>query len=348
MSILTFILTALLLQAPDVITFESLSHDFGPQPNNVERLTHEFVFTNTSSSPVTISYAVATCTCTSLTWTKGPVQPGAKGVVKAVYARELFVKSFEKFISVFVEGQSKPYVLRIAGTLYDTSDILSSEFPVVRGALGLKDSPLPAGKRLAGTYINVSFWAANLSPEPIAVEFTNLSDSLEISPAVQSIKPVGRARFFFSLPVSPDTWGPQFFYATPVVDGIAQEPVSFSVIAIDDFSSLSAEERAAAPYPVLRSSTCSFGTVRSGQPAKASFEISNDSDQPLIIRAVYSETDGISFDAPSAVGPRKSATLVARIAPSALSKGSNVLRVQVQTNSPYMQILDIDIVGKVE
>ena len=338
-----------MLAAPDAVSFDSISHDFGSQPKSVQSLEHVFRFKNNSNRAVRISYAVATCSCTSLSWTSDSVAPGAEGFVKATYYRETNVNSFEKFISVFFDGTSKPTVLRIAGTFYETSEALASEFPVVRGPVGFMFSPINHGQVSPGSLASDSFWVANLSSEPARVSFTALSDSLDIYPGDIVIPATSRQRFNYAIKVDSSAWGLRRFDATPVVNGTLYEPVTFTVITVEDYSFLPVSERNSAPRPIIVDRDCSFGTVRSGRPATAVFQIRNSSSEaPLQIRAAFCEDSGIEIAAPSEISPGQTADFRVSVAPSALVRGTNSFKVSVLSNSPMRQIVEVYVSGKVE
>jgi hypothetical protein len=62
----------------------STEFDFGKIKVGIP-VTHEFTFTNSSKTPLVISAAQASCGCTVASYTKEPIEPGAKGFVKATY-----------------------------------------------------------------------------------------------------------------------------------------------------------------------------------------------------------------------------------------------------------------------
>ena len=262
MSFLISLIATLLLGSSDVIVFKEVTHDFGSQPKSVSVLSHEFTFTNVSSRPVSISYAVSTCSCTKLKWTKTKVEPGETGFVKADYYRELTRNSFEKFISVFVDGVSKPYVLRIAGSFYDTQSSLEASYPVKRGNLGLVNEVIDFGTVYPGYVQRGRFWLANFSEDYLGINFEKLSDSLSISLNRYKISPTSETDASYSISIDSTVWGERFYYATPIVDGKAQAPITFKATVLDNFNDLSSEEIKAGPYPVLEDGPCSFGTVK--------------------------------------------------------------------------------------
>ncbi|MDR1667661.1 MAG: DUF1573 domain-containing protein [Bacteroidales bacterium] len=101
--------------APE-IQFEELVHDF----ETIEfkgKAEVDFVFTNVGKEPLTITQCSASCGCTAPTWTKEPVKPGEKGVVKVVYKNTNYASSFNKTVTVISNAKTNKVVLTIKGTV---------------------------------------------------------------------------------------------------------------------------------------------------------------------------------------------------------------------------------------
>ena len=159
------------------------------------------------------------------------------------------VDSFEKFISVFLEGQTKPYVLRIAGSFTEAPESLLADFPARSGSLGFYSLPVVVGEVYSGTLTEDSFWVANFSNKAAAVSFKDTPSGMKITPEVQTIRPMERARFNYAIEVDKKCWGRKLYKAVPVVNGAKSAPVYFSLTATEDFTSLSREERESGPLP---------------------------------------------------------------------------------------------------
>jgi archaellum component FlaG (FlaF/FlaG flagellin family) len=90
-------------------------HDFGKITQNVPA-TYTFEFTNTGTEPVTITNAKPSCSCTVPEYSKEPVLPGKKGLVKTTYnAHNPGV--FNKTITVTTDGGDN-VILRISGEVF--------------------------------------------------------------------------------------------------------------------------------------------------------------------------------------------------------------------------------------
>lgn len=97
------------------VSWDKTVHDFGKfeEANGVVVATFEFV--NTGNEPLFITNVRASCGCTSPEWSKEPVQPGAKGYVKAAYNPAKRPGKFNKSITVTTNEFQPTSVLRIMG-----------------------------------------------------------------------------------------------------------------------------------------------------------------------------------------------------------------------------------------
>ena len=94
--------------------FESEVHDFGTVPEG-PAAEYEFTFTNTGKEPINLQTVNASCGCTTPTWSKEPVLPGKKGIVKASYGTDKRPGGFTKSITVVSNAGTK--VLTIKGNV---------------------------------------------------------------------------------------------------------------------------------------------------------------------------------------------------------------------------------------
>lgn len=79
-------------------------------------VTFEFVFTNTGKEPVLITDVKAGCGCTTPDYSKSPVKPGEKGIVKAIY-NAAAVGPFTKNVTVTTSADPNPIILTLSGTV---------------------------------------------------------------------------------------------------------------------------------------------------------------------------------------------------------------------------------------
>lgn len=89
-------------------------HDFGTIPEGPAAEV-EFVFTNTGKEPINLTNVKASCGCTTPSWSKDPILPGKKGIIKASYATDHRPGGFTKSITVMSDAGTK--VLTIKGNV---------------------------------------------------------------------------------------------------------------------------------------------------------------------------------------------------------------------------------------
>lgn len=102
------------------IKFNKVEHDFGNIPQGTP-VTTEFEVTNTGKAPLIISNVNVTCGCTTPFFTKDPIMPGKKGLIKATF-NAAAAGTFTKGITVVTNVPEKSGVpLTIKGTVIATA-----------------------------------------------------------------------------------------------------------------------------------------------------------------------------------------------------------------------------------
>lgn len=96
--------------------FREDSYDFGTFNEGIQA-EHEFVFTNTGTTPIVITNVRASCGCTTPNWTKDPVPPGGTGVIKASYNSKGRPGVFNKSITITSNAVESNKVLFIKGVV---------------------------------------------------------------------------------------------------------------------------------------------------------------------------------------------------------------------------------------
>ena len=102
-------------QSGPAVSWDKTVHDFGKFDESGGKVVATFEFVNTGNETVYITNVKASCGCTSPEWSKEPVQPGAKGYVKAAYNPSKRPGKFNKSITVTTNEFQPTSVLRIMG-----------------------------------------------------------------------------------------------------------------------------------------------------------------------------------------------------------------------------------------
>lgn len=102
-------------QSEPAISWAKTVHDFGTFNEADGVQTAIFEFTNTGDKPLFLTNVKASCGCTATDYTKEPVQPGAKGYVKASYNPKNRPGKFTKQITVTTNEFQPTSIVRITG-----------------------------------------------------------------------------------------------------------------------------------------------------------------------------------------------------------------------------------------
>ncbi len=87
-----------------IMKYTEETHDFGNIPEGPEAQV-DFVFTNVGKEPLIIQQCSASCGCTTPDWTKEPILPGQRGVIKVKYNTKDRVGTFNK--SIYIRSNAK-------------------------------------------------------------------------------------------------------------------------------------------------------------------------------------------------------------------------------------------------
>ena len=104
--------------------FYETTHDFGDIPRKGGNLVREFEFVNDGTEPLVLLRVLTSCTCTKASFSKRPVAPGERGVVKVIYEpHKKEPGAFSKVIQIFstsIEGRN---VLTVRGNSIDVKKL---------------------------------------------------------------------------------------------------------------------------------------------------------------------------------------------------------------------------------
>jgi hypothetical protein len=99
----------------DSIVFQTIVHDYGTIVQGSDG-SFEFNFTNKGKAPIILNDVKASCGCTTPEWTRTPVAPGEKGIIKVTYNTNN-VGAFSKSITVSSNAKNSPVILTIKGNI---------------------------------------------------------------------------------------------------------------------------------------------------------------------------------------------------------------------------------------
>ena len=350
---LLFVFVMLGLQgfAQPKIQFETPTHDFGTIQEESGPVTHSFMFTNTGNEPVVLSNVQASCGCTTPEWSREPIEPGEKGVVKAEYNPRNRPGVFAKSVTVTANDAEGTHVLHIKGVVAPKPKTPQDDFPAQIGALRTRYRSLNMGKLTTKEPVTKSFAAYNDSnnilrfkeqidaPPHITVAFdpTELlpqqKGNINITYDPQAKSDLGFVNDRISL------------YTNETEDSVKE----YSIMATIEeyFAPMTQEELSKAPRVAFDRTSHDFGTIPQGKVVTTEFTFTNTGQSTLNIRKTKANC-GCTVSQPekTTLAPGESSTLLVTFN-SEGRRGRQLKSIAVFTNDPTKPTRQLNITAYV-
>ena len=333
------------------VTFTEESFDFTNIAEEKGPVTHEFTFTNTGGAPLIIQNVKASCGCTTPDWTKDPVLPGKKGVVKATYNPQNRPGEFNKSITVTSNAENNTVVLTIKGKVTPKPRTLEDDYPMQMGGLRLKSNHIAFIKVFTTEIKTDSLQIINTSTEPIKMTFEKIPDHIQIKAVPETLKPNQKGTIVATYDGNKQKdWGFIMDRVDLILNGKfdANNRISISATIDEDFSKLTPEQKANAPKANFETKDFNFNTIKEGDKADFDFKLTNDGKSDLLIRKVKASCGcTAAVPAETTIKPGKSTTIKTSFN-SAGKPGKQNKTVTIITNDPDNSTITLRISGEVE
>jgi len=336
------------VEVDGIVRFDKTIHDFGDVLLSEGPKGCSFTVTNIYSKPIAILNVVSSCGCTDVEWTREPLQPGKSGTIKATFSNDQGPHPFDKSLTVYISSVKKPVILHLRGVAHDKKLSLGELYPVRAGDLGLKETDIKLGNMEQGSQRSDAVSVANMGSSPLGVSFKDVSDGLKVSVAPNPIPAGETARLTYTITADRSHWGKNYYYATPVANGVAGPPIGIWSFTKEDFSSLTDEQMEAAGQPYFAESTYNFGVVKAGAKVDPVFTFKNEGKGELVIYKVDSDSPSLRGETPPIVYPGKKGSVKMHLDTASLPKGEVLIIVTLTTNSPLRPIVNLFVAGAVE
>jgi hypothetical protein len=272
------------------MSFETEVHDFGKIKEAEGPVTFNFEFTNTGSQPLLIKQVHASCGCTSPNWSREPVLPGKKGFIGATYNPRNRPGPFSKTISVTSNASTPMKVLTIKGNVEPKPQTLEDIYRYNMGnKIRLKTNHMSFARVIKNKEGSQQVDIVNVSEQPVTISFQRVPDHLQLVANPQTIQPgekgVIAGRYDSRLK---NDWGFLIDRVDVLLDGQynASNRLTISATIEEDFSSMTAEDKANAPAINFDNNTFNFENIKQGAKVEHTFTISNTGNSDLLIRKV--------------------------------------------------------------
>lgn len=271
------------------IVFEKLEHDFGSFKEEAGDQTYSFKFTNSGASPLILNNVQASCGCTTPEWTREPIAPGGKGMIKVSYNPKNRPGPFNKTVTVTSNAENSPVVLRIKGTVEQREKTLVELYPREIGPLRAKTNQISFVKINENEIKSDSLEVINDTDQPVKIEFKTPPSHLVAKAKPETIKPKEKGYIVISYDAKKlNTYGFMMHRIYMNINGQSDYKNSIGVSATieEDFSALSAQDLANAPVAAFNQNSFDFGDINQGDEVECTFTLKNEGKRDLIIRNV--------------------------------------------------------------
>ena len=250
-----------------VFTCDERVHDFGKIREVESFAMHEFVIKNTGTVPLVIAHVLSSCGCAQPEWSQQPIAPGQEGFVIVTYDMKDRPGPFRKNITVYTNERRLRQVLTIVGDVVPKPQTLNVLFHDTIGMVQMERNSFMFSAVRPQEVQATEIWIQNFGEEDVNVaiedvpEYVNVTvpdrligdypERLKVELDATKVDEKMRGRKLIQF-----TWkevsasGKSITHAVPI-----------SVNFIDDFSSLTSEEKADAPSLQFSTAFLEYGKL---------------------------------------------------------------------------------------
>jgi hypothetical protein len=273
------------------IAFEKLQHNFGTFKEELGVQTVEFNFKNDGKVPLILNNVQASCGCTTPEWTREPVAPGAKGIIKVSYDARNRPGVFNKTIRVSSNAENADVVLTILGEVTPKARTIEEDYPNQIGPLRAKTNHIAFVQIKENQVKKDSTEIINNSDQAVQLSFKTPPPHLSavIKPAKLAPKQKGYIVVTFDASKI-KAYGFVMHRIYLNIDGQDdyRNSIAVSTTLEEDFSKLSADELKNAPVVSYDAESFDFGDIKPGSKVEHTFNLKNAGKSDLVIRDVKS------------------------------------------------------------
>jgi len=278
-------------EAKSRIAFEKLQHNFGTFKEELGVQSVAFNFKNDGKVPLILNNVQASCGCTTPEWTREPVAPGAKGIIKVSYDPRNRPGVFNKTIRVSSNAENADVVLTILGEVTPRARTVEEDFPNEIGPLRAKTNHIAFTAIKEKTVRKDSTEIINNSDQPVQLSFKTPPPHLSavFKPAKLAPKQKGYLVVTFDAnQIQAIGFVMHRIYLNVDGQDDYKNSIAVSTTLEEDFSKLSAEDLKNAPVVSYDMETFDFGDIKPGTKSEHIFNLKNSGKMNLIIRDVKS------------------------------------------------------------
>ena len=128
-------------------------------------MTVEYTITNTGNQPLVLTNVTTSCACSVADWTKEPIVPGGKGIVKASFDAKA-LGHFEKTVGIYSNATPSLIYLKFIGEVVQEIKDYTKTHPYAIGNIRIDRDDFAFPDVYHGQKPTMTFSIANLSDRP--------------------------------------------------------------------------------------------------------------------------------------------------------------------------------------
>ena len=351
LSIFFLLIVTLAAVAQPRISSNKETHNFG-QIEWKRPVTVEYTITNTGNQPLVLTNVTTSCACAVADWTKEPIAPGAKGIVKASFDAKALGR-FEKSVGIYSNATPNLVYLKFTGEVVQEIKDFTKTHPYLIGQIRIDKNSLDFPDVQAGEKPVVHIGVVNLSDRPYEPVLMHLPPYLqtEVKPNVLQKGEKGVITVTLDSERLTDFGLTQasVYLARFSGDKVGDEnEIPVSAILLPDFSGMTEAEKANAPVVNLSTKDIDMSAVLAKKSkARQDIIITNTGRSPLRISKlqVFHPAVGVSLKK-SVLQPGESTRLRVTVVKKNIGKKRRHLRLLMITNDPTQSKVEINIKAK--
>ncbi|MDR2139874.1 MAG: DUF1573 domain-containing protein [Tannerella sp.] len=341
-----------------VATLPESVYDFGLIEEEAGFASHVFQVKNTGNAPLLITHVQSSCGCTEPQWTREPIAPGKTGNVAITFDPVNRPGPFRKNVTIFTNDGRPRLRVTIQGDVVPRRAVLQRAFHDTIGTVQMERKAFLFYTVRPGAEIKQEIWIRNFSNEDVTLSLDDIPEyiRLEAPPVLKS----GKAeRFRMTLDASKltDKRGHMLDHITwkavSASGATVKQTLPLSMNFVDDFSNLTAEEKANAPAIRFSNTSMDFGKLKKSgffgwgnKSVSQQIMITNEGKSDLTFHSVGSDDERVRITmAKKTLRAGESIAMNVILSPKTL-EGQLAAEVYLVCNDPQGPVRNIRVVAE--
>ena len=309
----------------------------------------EFTITYSGNQPLVLTNVTTSCACAVADWTKEPIAPGAKGIVKASFDAKALGR-FEKSVGIYSNATPSLVYLKFTGELVQEIKDYTNTHKYTIGKFRIDRDEFAFPDVYRGQQPTMTFSIANLSDRPYEPVLMHLPPYLKMEAEPKVLLKGKKGTVKLTLDASQlNDYGltqTSVYLSRFAGDKVSEDnEIPVSAILLPDFSRMTAKDSLDAPAIRISETNIDLsGPMIKKKKASYNILIANAGKTPLVISKlqVFNSSVGVSLKK-TVLPPDGMTKLKVTILIVDVGNKKHHLRILMITNDPLNPKVEINI-----